>query len=210
MVAAKAKFQARDYENEQPNARKRHCSKGALALGCNSVCQGGDPAADFLHQFNLAQGLCSPDQTINELVWRCWAEFNVLMRSHAGMLRDLPLCGYMSLTRTCKSQAFRRLLEAEGLGGPGSSWPLHVHVISSVLQRFFYQFPDASLCRYTVKQPDWLGQWCTKWGNSGCNITLYAVNVYDHTYEPMHVHGGELQAPVENLNRTLFVPMMGA
>lgn len=77
MVAAKAKFQARDHENEQPNARKRHCNKGALALGCNSVWQAGDPAAEFLHQFNLAQGLCSPEQPINDLVWRCWAEFNV-------------------------------------------------------------------------------------------------------------------------------------
>lgn len=72
--------------------------------------------------------------------------------------RDLPLCGYMSITRTVKATAFRRLLDVEGLSGPGSAWPIHVHVISSILQRFFYQFPDASLCRYIVKRPEWLNQ----------------------------------------------------
>lgn len=31
-------------------------------------------------------------------------------------------------------------------------------------------------------------EWCTKWGFGGAaEVTLFAVNVYDTTYEPMHV-----------------------
>lgn len=81
----------------------------------------------------------------------------MLLRQYAGQLRDAPLCGYMSVTRVGKATAFTRLLEVEGVGfNAGQPWPLHVHVIACVLQRFFFAWPQASLWRYTIKRPDWL------------------------------------------------------
>lgn len=45
----------------------------------------------------------------------------------------------------------------------GQPWPMHVHTIACILQRFCFQWPQASLCRYTVKTPDWLAE--VRWLN---------------------------------------------
>lgn len=205
MVATKSK--ARSHDVEQQSSRKRQCCD----RGTPTTCHNGDAAAEFLRRFDLSQGNPSPEQPIAQWAWRCFAEFNVLMRQHAGKLRDIPLCGYLSLSRAAKPAVFARLLEAEGVSyNTGQPWPMHVHTIACILQRFCFHWPQASLCRYTVKTPDWLAEeWCAKWGLGGlAEVTLFAVNVYDTTYEPMHIHGGELQSDVEQLNRTLFVPVI--
>lgn len=56
-----------------------------------------------------------------------------------------------------KAAVFGRLLEVEGVGDDaGRPWPLHVHMVACVLQRVFFQWPQASLCRYSIQRPEWL------------------------------------------------------
>jgi hypothetical protein len=61
-----------------------------------------------------------------------------------------------------KAAVFGRLLEVEGIGfNAGRPWPLHVHTIACILQRVFLEWPQASLCRYTIQRPDWLASVCS-------------------------------------------------
>jgi hypothetical protein len=128
-----------------------------------------------------------------------------------------------------KAAVFGRLLEVEGIAvDAGQPWPLHVHMVACILQRVFCQWPQASLCRYSIQRPEWLDsvrmersafalgyalhaarqaqaedhrrcflwlQWCTAWGLGGIrDISLFAVNVYDDAFAPMHVRT-QLQWP---------------
>lgn len=79
MVATTTRRRCGDHDSDQIHARKRQCSRGVMALTCNAAWQGGDAAAEFLRQFNLpGTGMASsPEQPVNQLAWRCFAEFNV-------------------------------------------------------------------------------------------------------------------------------------
>jgi hypothetical protein len=66
----------------------------------------------------------------------------------------MPILCHMQAGKTA---VFSRLLEVEGIAvDAGQPWPLHVHMVACILQRVFFQWPQASLCRYSIQRPEWL------------------------------------------------------
>lgn len=184
-----------------PNSMKRH-------RAANSIhhCEESNR---FLRRFSAC---CGHQPTgVNALVWECFAELNVLLRQNSSKLSEVPLNGYVSLTRCGKSEAFYKLLSMERLSSQQLSLlcPPHVQVINVALERFFASFDEASLCRYTLKVQDWMKQWGQKWGFQASELSLWTINAYSSAvYNPIHIHGGELTATPSSLQNTLFCPVI--
>lgn len=143
MVAAKSKARKYDGEQQSSRKRQCNrgttaaCHDGDAAaefLQRFDLSQGNpspeQPVAQWawrcFAEFNVRRSAACgrpPDHAAAQL---CCARFltmlllrgagvpvQVLMRQHAGKLRDIPLCGYLSLSRAAKPAVFARLLEAE-------------------------------------------------------------------------------------------------
>lgn len=94
-----------------------------------------------------------------------------MLRANKARLGEVPLAGYVSLTRCAKAEAFQKLLSTERLSQQQLSLlcPPHLQVIDVALNRFFTGFDEASLCRYTLKMQDWMHEVSLEvWNDSPC------------------------------------------
>jgi hypothetical protein len=82
-----------------------------------------------------------------------------------------------------------------------------------LLQSAFRQWEEASITSYTFEPPDWLRDWCLKWGYVG-SVTVLAVSGYPaagsatHRSAALHTFGMQPKALEMAPTATLFVPTM--
>lgn len=184
--------------HQQAMAGKKHCMPSSFAGQLGVVPGGADAAEVFLQRLarslggSLADGspvhgsptgsaLLAALPALDNPVWRCFAELNILLEQHWQSMPSAILRGYHSFTRNPKATLWARF--AHALGGYHVSdlretRPLHMQMVGFVLDSVFRSYAEAGIVVYTFRLPDFLLPWAHRWGYQAAELTVFAVSAY--------------------------------
>eukprot|EP00798_Chlamydomonas_sp_ICE-L_P002143 gene2143-18192_t len=111
----------------------------------------------------------------------CFAELNLLCNTYFSQMPASFLRGYHSYTRLPKDMLWSRFISPLGNPPPSQdSLKTQEKMTGFLMEHLFTNQPEAGIVKYTLKAPEWLIEWGTRWGLMSTNgiVNVLAVMAY--------------------------------